>query len=474
MQDYTAELAEQQRESTRDIESRYLRVTGKGTMADLLDLVNQQQDEYEDYVRRGLDTSKLLQVQQLEYAEAAKEAAETLSQASTELTIAADNLRDKLSAAVAAQINIMETLKNVLGGDLSTLSPEAKYQQSGSAFRATFGRAKLGDVDAMQQVSALAQTFLQSSRSYNASGPGYASDFAEVTQALALLGGLPSDTQIQIDVAQQQLENLKKIQESIVEGKIESASYLKGILGENSGVTVLLEQYLQADAEARLAVLRAQQEAQERALFEQQKATDILNAKQTYEQALATIQSQAQSSMDDAVKAQQLSNSGQYDARYDIAPVADNISYQPNPNGIVDANDVVLFLHRHMDVYISKMEEYARSIYEAALAGINSRTFVPQYAVGGFALPGWALVGEEGPELVNFSAPGRVYTATETRAAIAGDNGETVAELKNAVTELRALVRLQGEANRQLIAKLAAVEARLAGAQTKAILENAA
>ena len=42
------------------------------------------------------------------------------------------------------------------------------------------------------------------------------------------------------------------------------------------------------------------------------------------------------------------------------------------------------------------------------------------YAKGGRAPKGWAVVGEEGPELVNFSQPGRVYTAEETQAMFAG------------------------------------------------------
>ena len=45
---------------------------------------------------------------------------------------------------------------------------------------------------------------------------------------------------------------------------------------------------------------------------------------------------------------------------------------------------------------------------------------VPAFAKGGFHKGGWALVGEEGPELVNFSDPGRVYTAAETQAMLAG------------------------------------------------------
>lgn len=39
-------------------------------------------------------------------------------------------------------------------------------------------------------------------------------------------------------------------------------------------------------------------------------------------------------------------------------------------------------------------------------------------AKGGYTTPGWTLVGEEGPELVNFSAPNRVYTAEETAQAL--------------------------------------------------------
>lgn len=48
------------------------------------------------------------------------------------------------------------------------------------------------------------------------------------------------------------------------------------------------------------------------------------------------------------------------------------------------------------------------------------------FARGGYARPGWALVGEEGPELVNFASPGRVYTATQTRDMLASINPSRV------------------------------------------------
>lgn len=46
------------------------------------------------------------------------------------------------------------------------------------------------------------------------------------------------------------------------------------------------------------------------------------------------------------------------------------------------------------------------------------------HANGGIA-SGWSLVGEEGPELVNFTNPGRVYTAEQTAAALSGKGNPT-------------------------------------------------
>lgn len=46
---------------------------------------------------------------------------------------------------------------------------------------------------------------------------------------------------------------------------------------------------------------------------------------------------------------------------------------------------------------------------------------LPTHAKGGRA-EGWAIVGEKGPELVDFSQPGRVYTAEQTAKALNGSN----------------------------------------------------
>lgn len=63
---------------------------------------------------------------------------------------------------------------------------------------------------------------------------------------------------------------------------------------------------------------------------------------------------------------------------------------------------------------------------------------VEGFASGGLA-SGWSMVGERGPELVNFAAPARVYTAGQTRAALGGGangNDDQVALLRQVIAKL--------------------------------------
>ncbi len=75
--------------------------------------------------------------------------------------------------------------------------------------------------------------------------------------------------------------------------------------------------------------------------------------------------------------------------------------------------------------------EYVDAVHAATAANKASTTYDPanpfglaQYAVGtSNAAPGLALVGEEGPELVNFNGGERVYTAEETKSILNADGG---------------------------------------------------
>lgn len=75
----------------------------------------------------------------------------------------------------------------------------------------------------------------------------------------------------------------------------------------------------------------------------------------------------------------------------------------------------------------------------AILNALTTTVSPKGFAAGGLAEPGVHMVGETGPEMVDFSSPGRVYNASQTSAF--GDNTALVAELKalrDEVSQLRA------------------------------------
>ena len=93
------------------------------------------------------------------------------------------------------------------------------------------------------------------------------------------------------------------------------------------------------------------------------------------------------------------------------------------------------------------LEEIEKQIADLKplLDAAGQKAGVKAFARGGLAMPGWAMVGEEGPELVNFSQPGRVYTAADTAALFrsatprAADTGsrEEVKALRQEIYQLR-------------------------------------
>jgi hypothetical protein len=77
---------------------------------------------------------------------------------------------------------------------------------------------------------------------------------------------------------------------------------------------------------------------------------------------------------------------------------------------------------------------------------------VPMYAKGGYA-SGLSLVGEQGPELIDFSNPGRVYTAEQTNGMFNGGNqmGAMVSELRSLRQEVQQLRKQQSDETGQLV-----------------------
>lgn len=79
--------------------------------------------------------------------------------------------------------------------------------------------------------------------------------------------------------------------------------------------------------------------------------------------------------------------------------------------------------------------ELTSAIREAAIQAGE----IPKYANGGMYQGGLALVGEQGPELINFNKPGMVYNANQTADILSGDSSlsDKVERLAEAVEMLR-------------------------------------
>lgn len=110
--------------------------------------------------------------------------------------------------------SLREFRQSLLTGDLSTLSPEARYSELRAEFERTYSLAKSGDPEAMSRLQDVSQRFLEASQSYYASSEGYTHDFDMVRSALA---NAATAADMQVTIAQSQLSALNQL----VEGRIE-------------------------------------------------------------------------------------------------------------------------------------------------------------------------------------------------------------------------------------------------------------
>jgi len=81
---------------------------------------------------------------------------------------------------------------------------------------------------------------------------------------------------------------------------------------------------------------------------------------------------------------------------------------------------------KYLTLLTQYTNEYAKSGSLMAKSNVNYYADLLSsgaYAKGGKYPGGWALVGEEGPELINFGQSGYVYTAAQTQQMMASERG---------------------------------------------------
>ena len=131
---------------------------------------------------------------------------------------------EKVAEARREEMRAMEALqafqRSLNLGPLSTLSPSAQLDEARRIFEETRASALGGDAEASGRLPADARAFLDASRAFNASGPGFAADFAAVQAAndaaIDLFGEQLSVNENILKETQSQTEELRNI---VIEGQ---------------------------------------------------------------------------------------------------------------------------------------------------------------------------------------------------------------------------------------------------------------
>ena len=122
------------------------------------------------------------------------------------------------------------------------------------------------------------------------------------------------------------------------------------------------------------------------------------------------------------------------------------------------ANDQLTALDYNAALSKSTLDALNEILKKNAITPVTAPP-IPARAQGGYTPAGLALVGEQGPEIVNFSRPGMVYTAAQSQSLLGDEETKTL--LREIRTEAKASVTVQSQALPRLIAEVADMKDRL-------------
>lgn len=441
-----------------------------GTAADLMQLVFGLEDlgaavtAANDAVyaaQSGLEESYQAEASALqEIIDAGAAAAQELAQAQTDLVAGYEAEATAMNGVIGQfenfRVSLLKFRDSLLVGGLTTRSPEEQYRAQQALFSSTAAAAAAGDVTALGNLQEVAQNFLTASQDYNASTAAYVADFNTVQAALTAAADAAGE---QVDLVQGQLDATVAVQaaietaatvahnaalaQAVADGQAAQAQ-LDALTASVDGLITINESVLSvADA---IAVLQA-------ALTAQSQATEALSTATTAAAAY-TPPTAAQATVTAAYAA--VGRVGFGDAGNQIDQAGYDYWIQQLTTGAISSSGF-------QDAFLGAVASYVgdpryQPSVDIARALLAAGTDLPGFANGGMA-SGWAMVGERGPELVNFTAPSRVYTAPETRAALSGD--ESAPLLRLVLTELRALVRQNGAVGTATVDRLDKVATKL-------------
>ncbi len=304
---------------------------------------------------------------------------------------------NKLSSFVASLKNLKDSLTL---GNLSTGTPLDKYnsarQQVGDSYNTIQGGAgtttagKAAYDAAVSSINSKLTTFLDTSKTYNASGSGYTADYQQVMNMIDSMG-LAATAQ-QTD-AEKQLAQLTKSVDGLITINTSVLSVRDALAGVTAAIGAL--QVLQADrdkvdAAAKQAVTQAgidRAAADKATAVAAARAAEYAAARTQVTQLVAAYQAHPSAAGSEAVNSYLRSIAGRF-----------NESYNPNPG----------------------------------VSAEGMWTLTPKFAAGGAHTGGWRIVGENGPELEH-TGSSQIFSNSQSKAMLGGGNSQEI------ILELRAL-----------------------------------
>jgi len=453
-------------------------------------------------------------------------------------------MRDKfvsIGEGLIAYYNELTGTKN------PTASPEQIYNATKKAFLDASAIAKTGSAEALSSLPALGKAFLESSKTFNASGDAYQTDFNTVLKSLQDASKV---TESQIAVMNNQLDQAKAANSKLstldasVNNVVTAIALLRSTMATFTGAKdavsvaasdakILADAKTVADAKkaaedkaasdlaaaSKTTAQKAADDAQSTAIssfiktnindpaaiFAAQKSTGITDAQivaagytqadiDKYRTDAPIIAANKLAADNKAKEAAATASAATAAEAAKVKAAADRAAllagYRSNVPTTTAAGGTN---NPYWEAVISQFDSMHKARFGVSMNrgwGADSDAInayqalkgqylasIPAYAMGGMA-NGLSLVGEQGAELVNFSAPANVTTHSATTGLFDNisqsikDSSEVQATLlKEQVIELQALVNLQSSANVAMINELKGMKAEISELTRKAKLE---
>lgn len=310
----------------------------------------------------------------------------------------------------------------------SPASLEDRLKEAANQFSTTLTKSIAGDAEAQQALTGISDTYLGLAKDYFASTEGYADIFNQVVTGLEGIEGVKSIGELTYDETTEIKANTAEF--------VKKLEWLNGLMSTNS-------------AKVDTQITTAQQQ-----VTYLQGIFDALGANGAIVQAINSLLANY------GTKAQEL---------------AVTVSYNGTSHKVSGGSKEDLVLAAVSSINPGFDYAGAAASNPALIEAWGKDLGIPGYAKGGMA-NGWSIVGERGPEVVNFAQPTRVYTNEQTQGMFApvaaNENDEEY--LKAVIAELQALIRQNGAGTQAVIEELQQVKAELEEIRSKTRMKDAA